>query len=648
MSRRSARNRHRAQLAVKARRPPANPGGITLSGDQLAAILNSQRAGQGGQLAAPLPRPPQWSQDAFPPGTPLVPAYINRRRADTGRAEPRLFELPISSNINVNTAPYVPWRVLNEAADMPLFRKCIERRKGICDLDFVVTVDPKAVAREASAAGQHEKDVESAMRDKYAADIVRVSDWLTTPDAQNDQEWPDWTKALMENRLVYDAVAVYPQISYGGELLALRVLDGSTIKPLLDEYGARPAPPFPFAQQILYGFPRGEFTATVELGPDGKPTVPGWPSDELMYERTVYRPKTPYGMSATEIALLDGIIWMRRMGWMIAEYTEGVMPAAHVEVDGATDWDVPQWEAWQNALNDHLGGNTAERLKFPLFPPGTKPVQSATIPEQYKPDYDMFLVKLVAGDFGLTATELGFPEVGSLGASFHEGEEDVLNRVTRLPDARWLSKIATKLARRHLAMPNVLMVKILGLESEDEAAADTTAANQVSSGRMTLNEDRARRGEPAYDFPEADMPMLTGQRGLVFIEGASSLGPPGTLIQPAAVKPGDPGDSATQNGDPDDDDQPAAKPPAARPAGGSKPPAAKKAAASAEAEVTAYRTWARRGGPRGTFTCNVVTKASVAALAPDMAADGRVLFKDADGPKAPARRGLAGAGTSSS
>jgi hypothetical protein len=647
MSRRN-RNRRSTALATKARRPPANPGGVTLSGDQLAAILNSQRAGQSGQLANPLPRPPQWSQDAFPPGTPLVPAYINRRRADTGRAEPRLFELPISSNINVNTAPYVPWRVLNEAADMPLFRKCIERRKGICDLDFVVTVDPKAVAREASAAGQHEKDVESAMRDKYAADIVRVSDWLTTPDAQNDQEWPDWTKALMENRLVYDAVAVYPQISYGGELLALRVLDGSTIKPLLDEYGARPAPPFPFAQQILYGFPRGEFTAAVELGPDGKPTVPGWASDELMYERTVYRPKTPYGMSATEIALLDGIIWMRRMGWMIAEYTEGVMPAAHVEVDGATDWDVPMWEAWQNALNDHLGGNTAERLKFPLFPPGTKPVQSATIPEQYKPDYDMFLVKLVAGDFGLTATELGFPEVGSLGASFHEGEEDVLNRVTRLPDARWLSKIATKLARRHLAMPNVLMVKILGLESEDEAAADTTAANQVSSGRMTLNEDRARRGEPAYDFPEADMPMLTGQRGLVFIEGASSLGPPGTLIQPAAVKPGDPGDSATQNGDPDDDDQPPAKPPAARPAGGSKPPAAKKAAASAEAEVTAYRTWARRGGPRGTFTCNVVTKASVAALAPDMAADGRVLFKDADGPKAPARRGLAGAGTSSS
>jgi hypothetical protein len=525
----------------------------------------------------------------------------------------------------------VPWRVLSEAADMPLFRKCIERRKGVCDLDFTIVVDPKAVAREAAAAGQHEKDVESAMRDKYAADIVRVSDWLTTPDQQNDQDWPAWGKALMENRLVYDAVAVYPQLSMGGDLLALRILDGSTIKPLLDEYGARPAPPFPMAQQILYGFPRGEFTATVVEDDNGRKHVPGWPSDELLYERTVYRPKTPYGMSATEIALLDGIVWMRRMGWMLAEYTEGVMPGAHVKVSAEVAWDVPQWEAWQRALNDHLGGNTAERMKFALFPPGTEPVVSPTIPEQYKPDYDMFLVKLVAGDFGLTATELGFPEVGSLGASFHEGEEDVLNRVTRIPDAQWISRLATKLARRHLAMAPQLMVKILGLESEDEAAADAVAQNQVQSGRMTLNEDRARRGEPAYDFPEADMAMVSGQRGVVYLEGSSDLAPPGTLIQPAAVKPGDPGDSASQNGEPGqagqpdgtDDGTPQGKAPA-KPAGqDGKTPDKKRDTAKARLRLTE----------------------SELAVVEAMRA-GRV-SKDADDPKAHARRGLAGAGTCS-
>jgi hypothetical protein len=692
VSRRGNRNRGRGNaLAVKARRPPANPGGITLTGDQLAGILAAQQ--RAGQLAAPMPRPAAWASDAFPPGTPLTPAPINRRRADTGRAEPRLFELPISSNINIGTAPYVPWRVLSEAADMPLFRKCIERRKGICQLDYQVVVDPKAVAREAAAAGQHEKDVESAMRDKYASDIVRVSDWLQTPDAQNDQEWPAWTAALMENRLVYDAVAVYPQVSYGGDLLALRVIDGSTVKPLLDEYGARPAPPFPFAQQILYGFPRGEFTATVAtddngkviLGADGKPVVPGFASDELLYERTIYRPKTPYGMSATEIALLDGILWMRRMGWLMAEYTEGVS-GAMLETGPETGWDVPQWENWQAALNDHLGGVTAERLKWSLLPPGVKAVLPPEVAERYKPEMDMFLVKLVAGDYGVTATELGFPEVGSLGASFHEGEEDVLNRVTRIPDANWVQRIATKLSRRHLAMPNVLMVKILGLESEDEAAADAVALARVQSGRMTLNQDNARRGEPAFDFAEADMPMMISDRGLVFIEGASSLAPPGTLIQPAAVKPGDPGDSASQNGGPGQAGQPdgddgdgnavtGGQKPGQKPGGAGrepKPGTAKAVGAtlgyqahqaailaramtateeelpgSAAAEIAGYREWARKGGRRGGFECKVITRAAAPAR---MAADSRVLFKDGTAggpPKAAARAGLAGAGTSS-
>src|SRR5580693_1043551 len=92
-SRSARRNRGRA-LAVKARRPPANPGGVTLTGDQLAGILLAQQ--RAGQLAQPMPRPPQWSADAFPPGSPLVPAPINRRRADPGRAPPPLFELPTS------------------------------------------------------------------------------------------------------------------------------------------------------------------------------------------------------------------------------------------------------------------------------------------------------------------------------------------------------------------------------------------------------------------------------------------------------------------------------------------------------------------------------------------------------------------------
>lgn len=627
MARRSARNRSTAVARTPARRPPANPGGVTLSGDQLTAVLAAQQ--RAGQLATPLPRPPQWATDPFGPGFPLRPAPINRTNPKTGRAEPRLFELPISTNLNTGTAPFVPWRILSDAADMPLFRKCIERRKSVCDLDFVISVDPKAVAREAALSGEHEKDVEASLREKYTSDIARCTDWLQEPDRKNGYDWGAWTRQLMENRLVYDATVVYPKYTYGGQLFALESIDGSTIKPLLDESGGRPLPPAPFAQQILYGFPRGEFTAdTVDV--KGQTMVPGgMTTDQLMYERTIIRPKTPYGMSATEIALLDGMLWMRRMGWLAAEYTEGVTGAL-LETDNAIDWTVTEWEDHLTALNDRLGGDTAERLRWSLLPPGTKAVLPAEVAERYKPEMDLFLVKLVAGDFGLPASEVGFTEAGALGASFHEGEEDILNRQTRRPDADWLGRIATRLMVRHNGMPPVLAVQVLGLESEDEAAADAVADQRVRGGRMTLNQDNARRGEPPYDFEEADMPMLITGRGVVFLEGASKQGPPGTLIGPAQAPPAgappQPGeeDDGSEDGEGQGDD--------------GQPPAASKSA-----ELAALRKWlGRHPKPPRPFTCKALTATDLGQLA----ADPRVLAKADDArPKASSGTGPAGRGT---
>ena len=220
----------------------------------------------------------------------------------------------------------------------------------------------------------------------------------------------------------------------------------------------------------------------------------------------------------------------------------------------------------------------------------------------------------------------------SLGASFHEGEEDVLNRVTRIPDANWIASIATRLAVRQLAMPPVLSVQILGLESEDEAAADAVAEQRIRSGRMTLNQDNARRGDPAYEFDEADMPMLMMSRGVVFLEGASKTAQPGTLVEPLqAPKPGEPGQEPAE--DEPDEGEPPGKP-------GVKP--------TAKAEAVTLRKWARKSGHTRPFACQSLTADLAKVLCPELAASPQVVFKDADRPKALAGRGLAGTGTRTS
>jgi hypothetical protein len=66
----------------------------------------------------------------------------------------------------------------------------------------------------------------------------------------------DWLNIALEEILVLDAWAIWPQKTVGGELYGLQILDGSTIKPLIDDRGMRPMPPYSSYQQILFGFPR--------------------------------------------------------------------------------------------------------------------------------------------------------------------------------------------------------------------------------------------------------------------------------------------------------------------------------------------------------------------------------------------------------
>jgi hypothetical protein len=155
--------------------------------------------------------------------------------------------------------------------------------------------------------------------------------------------------------------------------------------------------------------------------------------------------------------------------------------------------------------------------------------------ERYRPDYDLHLVKLVAMHYGVTITELGFTETGGLGSTgYHEGQEDIQFRKGRLPDLKWYGALCTQISRTHLHMPDVLEFSFLGLDDDDEAAADAIDHQRLADGRITLNEARLKIGQPALEFDEANMPMLETARGVVFLEGASEAVPAGTLIEPAS------------------------------------------------------------------------------------------------------------------
>ncbi|MEU5426840.1 phage portal protein [Streptomyces olivoreticuli] len=600
----------------------AGPGtpAATFSPSQVAALINSVSVGQQiPGISSPLPRTDPMV--AFGPGVPLFPAAIDPVRPDTGRPEPRFSEYPVSSNLPGVTDRLVPWKVLRDAADAGgLPRRCIEIRKAeVTTLDWAITITKQAVEAAQADSDRPRAEVEQELRQRLSTEIVRCSTFWERPDPGQDEDFCEWLSKLLEEHLVLDAVAIYPRLTYGGDLYALEILDASTIKVLRDHRGGRPAPPNPAYQQLLWGFPRGEFIADTDADGD----LPGGlPADRLVYKRRNARAHTPYGYSAVEQALEDVDVWLRRRRWIRDEYTEGTLPTGYLKNSGAAQWTPSQTAEYETILNDTYSGSSSARHRLRVLPPGMEIESPPDFGEKYRPEYDLFLIKQIAAHFDVTIAELGFTETGGLGSSgWHEGQADVQHRKATLPTSRWLQQLLTSVSRKHLGMPAELEFRFLGLEEEDAGAADEVAAARVDAGRMTYNEDRDRLGLPRYDFPEADMPMVRTARGLVFLDGASKLTPPGELVTPVE---GPPLADADADGVLDaphgpDTDTAVAGEDAGR-------------ADVVKAELAAFRRWSRRNpSPSRRFEFTLVTKAD----APGLAGDPRIVFAPQGGDARP-------------
>lgn len=491
------------------------PGAVVTD---VATQLNQQQGTQG----AALPRTEEaFTSTAFPMGIPIPPAPINPTR-DDGRALPRRSEFPISWNLPGSGQPHVPWRALRSFADsVDIVRRCIETRKSqLIQLDWDITVDENVIDDLIEQTGD-----ENRFRVRRQAlldlkdDIVRVREFLLRPDRINGLDFNDWLMMALEEHFVLDALAIYPHFDLGGDLHSLEILDGSTIKPLLDHRGATPQPPAPAYQQILYGFPRGEFMQSDASAAE-------FLSDQLIYRPRYRRSWTPYGYSNTEQALVAGDLYLKRQEWIRSEFTDGVPP--EVLIGWIKDATVPSWldtpeklRAFETVLNAELAGNTRERHRMKFLPPGFEPHDLQNFAERYKPDYDEYLVKILCAMFDISPAEMGFtPRTGIGGKGFEEGQENTTNRKGIRPLASWVQGILNDVCRNYLEMPAELTFTWLGLEREDEDKRSETRQGEVKTGGRRLNEWRGEMGLPPYDIPEADEPFIVTGKGIVFLRDA--------------------------------------------------------------------------------------------------------------------------------
>ena len=300
------------------------------------------------------------------PGTPITPH-------ETRGTEPRRWIYP--SGINIAALPRsLPGltsfqELRNFANSYDVLRICIETRKQqMRGLRWDVVVrDPMRYAGL-----------------DFADDINAAVAFFSHPDGR--MPFGTWLSAALEDTLVIDALTIYKRRDRAGRLLGLELVDGATIKPIIDEFGRPPASPAPAYQQFAYGFAWADFS-----------------SSELLYRP--YNPRTflNYGLSPVEQIIVTVNIALARQISAINHYREGNTPAGFGEVP--KEWSSEMIRQFEEMFNGLLAGDFAARARIKMVPSGFsfKPwIDSGTT---FNPTYDEYLARIVCAAFGVPPTQ---------------------------------------------------------------------------------------------------------------------------------------------------------------------------------------------------------------------------------------------------
>ncbi len=336
--------------------------------------------------------------------------------------------------------------------------------------------------------------------DGYRVVTSEVVRFFEQPDGVHD--FDAWVNQLLETLLTIDAVTIYPDIQ-DGKLLSLDLVDGATIRPLLDLRGRIPRPPQPAYLQVLYGIPATHYSV-----------------DRLIYAPLNAKTHTPYGESPIEWVLMAINTAIRhdavRLGW----FTEGNIPGVLVSV--SPEWTPEQLQTFTEYF-DALAKGDIQRASRVLFVPGNG-AQSIFQPQQGDADkieVDKWLMQVVCWAFGNNPAEFGLvPSSGLGGAGYVQGMENAQYRSMIGPITGYLKVLFDRIIRDYFKRTD-LEFKWIGLEPpEDDLRRAQVDQVYLSMGVYSPAYVQERLGVPAEFRGSSPMVGLPGQLAPLFERAA--------------------------------------------------------------------------------------------------------------------------------
>lgn len=512
----------RAQAAAKA--PQAAPapfapfGGMGGRPSPLVAQYQNWAYGQGTTMGNPLPRDlATFVEGAFGPLTPIPPSPINAPAPGEERPYPRRWQFPVGWNMPIGQPgteglKLASFQALRGLADLySIVRACIQVRK-----QEVLGMEWELGPTKAKAADlKHDRSGYG----EWAKRRDAVAAFWQRPDP-NYYTFQSWFQAALEDVLVVDALALHltpPRVQgkgvLGSNLAALSLVDGTTIRPLLDVYGAMPRPPAPAWQQYLWGVPRSDLLTVIsedDLSELGAP-VDSFRADQLLYLPYDQRSWTPYGFPGIERALIPVITGLQRQRYWLDYYNEGSIPGGLI-IGGDNITTPAQARVLQDALNA-IAGDQAYKHKWIVLPHGASAVTpeehsladqfDATLAEQVLMAYDVqpMEVGLMPGHQGGRSTGLG-------GAGLGQASSNINERKATKPFTRWLKATIFDYITQDVLGQRDMEWKWQGDEQANEKDHADAMAEQLKLGKISIDEWRADDGQDPWELPATSSPRV--------------------------------------------------------------------------------------------------------------------------------------------
>lgn len=359
-------------------------------------------------------------------------------------------------------------------------------------------------------------------RNKWIDDLKEK---FAKPDGK--RSFNTWLRLLLEDLFVIDAPALYlGNKNRGGQPMSMDVLDGATIKPLIDDAGRIPDAPQPAYQQIIKGMP-----------------MVNMDERDLMYKPMRPRTQNPiFGYSPVEQIYIEITEAIRKTYYQLNFWVEGNLPDMIMSVP--ENWTARQIAQFQALMDANLSGNLQQKSKIRFVPHGMQPydIKNASGQDTWA-TRDEMLIRLVCYVFSVSPQ----PFIKQMNRATAQSANEEAQQEGLYPLVSYLTEdIMNPLIHDHFGYDEIDWV-VLPQQEVDQLKRSQVYVNYAKAGLQTINEIRDDMGKPPVKG--GDEVLIYTNNGVMTLQDAIAAGKlaataaPDGASAPADVSGANPGPS---------------------------------------------------------------------------------------------------------